>query len=71
VKDFQSKGKKPKEIKIKDDAKQERVRDEIKRGASGWGKPVRTRKPEQYGSQYDSAIHNLFRNARKYFKRRV
>jgi hypothetical protein len=40
VKDFHSKGKKPKEIKIKDDAKQERVRDEIKRGASGWGKPV-------------------------------
>jgi len=37
VKYFQSKGKKPKEIKIKDDAKQERVRDEIKRGASGWG----------------------------------
>jgi hypothetical protein len=40
VKDFQSKGKKPKEIKIKDGTKQKRVRDEIKRGASGWGKPV-------------------------------
>jgi hypothetical protein len=40
VKDFQSKGEKPKKIKIKDDGKQERVRNEIKRTATGWGKPV-------------------------------
>jgi hypothetical protein len=40
VKDFQTKGEKPKEIKIKDDGKQERVRDEIKRTSTGWGKHV-------------------------------
>jgi hypothetical protein len=68
VKDFQSKRKKPKEIEIKDDTRQDRVRAKIKRGAIGWGRPAWTRKPERYDRQYGSALPNFIRSVSEYLK---